>query len=152
MNRILFSVVLLSMLIFSCQKQEENKFDCGATPACNVQCIAFWSYFNFSIVDKNTGEDLLFGNNPTLTPSDIKLFVKSNSPYRQIVVLADSSTKILRTYGANDTMALQVKNEPLQYIVVKNFCGDCCSRTVVEMVHEGQLLVADKSKVIRIKR
>lgn len=118
-----------------------------------VQCIAFWSYLNFSIVDKTTGEDLVFGTNATLTPADVKLFVKSNSPYRQITTIADSSAKILRTMGAADTMSIQIKNEPLQYIVIKRFCSnECCSRTAVELVYEGQLLTADKNKVFRIKR
>lgn len=152
MNRFLFSILGFTLLLFSCQKHDENKFDCGQTPACAYQCIAFWSYFNFTIVDQNTGQDLLFGSNATLLPSDIKLFVKNNSPYRQIDLYVDSTLKVLRAVSANDTMALQVKNEQLQYIIVKNYCGECCSRTAVDIVHEGQVLIADKNKVIRIKR
>lgn len=118
-----------------------------------IQCIAYWSYLNFSIVDKTTGKDLIFGTNPTLTPADVKLFVKSNSPYSQVRTLADSSSNTLLTLTAGDTMAIQVKDEPLQYILIKTFCGsDCCSRTAVELVYEGQLLVADKNKVFRVKR
>lgn len=118
-----------------------------------IQCVAFWSNLNFSIVDKTTGKDLIFGTNPTLTPADVKLFVKSNSPYRQITSFVDSSTNIMRTLTASDTMAIQIKNEPLQYIVVKTFCNnECCSRSAVELVYEGQLLIAEKNKVFRIKR
>lgn len=152
MNRFLISILGFTFLLFSCQKQDENKFDCGQTPACAYECIAFWSYFNFTIVDKNTGQDLLFGSNPTLLPSDIKLFVKNNSPYSQINLYADSTLKVLRAFSVNDTMALQVKNEALQYIVVKNYCSDCCGRTAVDIFHEGQVLIADKNKIIRIKR
>jgi len=119
----------------------------------NIDCIAFWSYFKFSIVDKTTGQDLIFGSNPTITPADVKLFTKSNSPYRQINSIADSSTNTMLTMTAADTLAIQIKSEPLQYIVVKTFCGDgCCSRTAVEIVFEGELLVADKNKMFRIKR
>lgn len=154
MNRILFPLLAFYLLFASCEKQEENRYDCGPTPICaDMLCIAFWSNLNFSIVDKTTGQDLIFGANPTLTPADVKLFVKSNSPYRQITTFADSSASIMRTMTASDTMAIQIKSEPLQYIVVKRFCSnECCSRTAVELVYEGQLLIADKNKVFRIKR
>ncbi len=144
--------MLLSILLFSCKKQEDKKFDCGPAPICALDCFAFWSYFNFTIVDQNTGQDLIFGSNPTLLPSDIKLFVKNNSPYQQIKIFADSSRNILFGMNVTDTMAIQIKNEALQYILVKNFCGDCCSRTAVDIVHEGRVIIADKNKVIRLQR
>ena len=155
MHRILFSVLVVCCLFFSCEKNEEPvSYNCGPTTICAaIQCIAFWSNFSFSIVDRNTGKDLIFGSNATLTPADVKLFVKSNSPYRQIMSFADSTTNSLRTMSAGDTMAIQIKNEPLQYMLVKTFCtNECCSRSAVEILYEGQLLTADKNKVIRIKR
>lgn len=55
--------------------------------------------------------------------------------------------------SAADTMAIQIKDEPLQYILVKNFCAnECCSRTAVEIVHEGNFMIADKQKLFRFKR
>lgn len=115
-------------------------------------CLVTWSYLVFSIVDKTTGKDLIFGPNPTLTPADVKVFGKSNSPYIQTATLADSFTHLIRTLAC-DTMAIQIKNEPLQYIIVKTFCrNECCNRTAVELVYEGQLLIADKNKVFKIKR
>ncbi len=155
MNRIVFSLSVFCLLFFSCEKQPENRYDCGPSSASvcpDILCIAYWSYFNFSIVDKTTGADLVFGSNPTLSPADIKLFVKTNSPYRQINLIADSSTNTMFAMTAADTMAIQIKSEPLQYIVVKTYCGACCSRSAVELVYEGQLLIADKNKVFRIKR
>lgn len=138
----------------SCKKKTENRFDCGEPVICPaVVCVAFWSNFNFTIVDAATGRDLLFGSNPTLTAADIKLFVKSNSPYREVPLINDTDKKQLRTLQATDTMALQIKDEPLQYLLVKSFCAnECCSRTAVELLHEGKLLVADKNKLVRIKR
>jgi hypothetical protein len=118
-----------------------------------VACFAYWSNFNYTIIDGRTGKDLLFGSNPTLTPADIKLYVKSNSAYIEIKTFADSTKNSMVTLTASDTMALQIKNEPLQYILVKNFCSnECCSRTVVEILYEGRLLIADENKLIRIKR
>lgn len=129
-------------------------YDCGPAPVCAaVVCIAYWSHFNFSLVDKTTGKDFVFGSNPTLSPADIKLYVKNNSPYREVSLWADSNNNVLRSMLAADTMAIQIKNEPLQYMLVKTFCtNECCSRTAVEMLYEGQLLIADKNKTFRIKR
>ena len=154
MKRNLFSLALCCFLVFSCTKNNDSHYDCGPTPMCTtVLCFAYWSNFNFTLIDGITGKDLLFGSNPTLTPADIKLYAKSNSVYIEIKTFADSSKNSMITLSASDTMALQIKNEPLQYILVKNFCSnECCSRTAVEVFYEGQLLIADENKVIRIKR
>lgn len=154
MNRNLFSLMLCCFLFFSCVKNNDSRYDCGPTPMCAaVLCFAYWSNFNFTLVDGISGKDLLFGNNPTLSPDDIKLYAKSNSAYIEIKLFADSTKKSMVTLTARDTMALQIKNEPLQYILVKNFCtNECCSRTAVEILYEGRLLIADENKLIRIKR
>lgn len=154
MNRILFLLMFSILLFTSCVKNKDSRYDCGPTPMCaNILCFAYWSNFNFTLSDAITGKDLLFGNNPTLTPADIKLYAKSNSAYIEIKIFTDSTKNRLYTLTASDTMVLQIKNEPLQYLLVKNFCNnECCSRTAVEVFYEGQLLVADKNKLIRIKR
>lgn len=154
MKRSLFYLVLCCFVVFSCTKNNDSHYDCGPTPICTmVACFAYWSNFNFTLIDGITGKDLLFGSNPTLTPADIKLYAKSNSAYIEIKIFADSTKNSLVTLTASDTMALQIKNEPLQYILVKNFCNnECCSRTAVEVFYEGRLLIADKNKLIRIKR
>jgi hypothetical protein len=155
MKRNFSAIVLLSALLFGCAKQKDDQqYNCGPVHPCNgIQCVAFLTYFNFTIVDEATGADLVFGSDPTLLPSDIKLFVKSNSPYIQISALQDQNSKSITTIFGSDTMALQIKNEPLKFIVVKQFCStDCCSRTAVEILYEGNLLIADDKKRIRIKR
>ena len=155
MNRIFLSALMVCFLFFSCNKEEERvQYDCGPSPICAaVVCVAYWSNFSFSLIDKTTGKDLVFGSNSTITPADIKLYVKNNSPYREVSLWADSNNNVLRTMLAADTMAIQIKNDPLQYLLVKTFCtNECCSRTAVEMLYEGQLLIADKNKTFRIKR
>lgn len=147
---IIFASLALSV---SCKKHTENQFDCGEPVVCHaVVCVAFWNNFHFSIVDAKTGTDLIYGSNPTLTSADIKLYIKSNSPYTQVQLINDVDKKQLRTMSAADTMAIQIKDEPLQYILVKNFCAnECCSRTAVEIVHEGSFIIADKQKLFRFK-
>jgi hypothetical protein len=155
MNRNFFAAILLTVFLAACAKQKEDQpYNCGPVQQCNnIQCVAFLSTFSFTIVDEATGADLIFGSNPTLSPADIKLYTKSNSPYTQVPLTEDKVGQSMMSIFSRDTMALQIKNEPLKFIVVKQFCTpDCCSRAVVEILYEGRLLVADDRKRIRIKR
>ena len=149
-----FLIILASLsLLVSCKKKSEQGYQCKTDLVCPaVVCVAYWSNLHFTITDKATGRDLLFGSNPTLTASDIKLYRKQNSPYTEVPVLVDNNKKRLFTLQAADTMALQIKNESLQFLVVKKFCADeCCARTAVEVKHEGRLLIADEQKLIRFR-
>lgn len=149
-----FLIILASLsLLVSCKKKSEQGYQCKTDLVCPaVVCVAYWSNLHFTITDKATGRDLLFGSNPTLTAADIKLYRKQNSPYTEVPVLVDNNKKRLYTLHAADTMALQIKNESLQFLVVKKFCADeCCARTAVEVKHEGRLLVADEQKLIRFR-
>lgn len=147
-------IILASLSLFvSCKKKAEQGYQCKTDLICAaVVCVAYWSNLHFTVVDKTTGKDLVFGTNPSLTAADIKLYKKQNSPYTEVPVLFDNDKKRLYTLHAADTMALQIKNESLQFLVVKKFCADeCCARTAVEVVQEGKLLVANEEKLIRFK-
>jgi len=149
-----FLIILASVSLFvSCKKKSEQGYQCKTDLICPaVVCVAYWSNLHFTITDKATGRDLLFGSNPTLTAADIKLYRKQNSPYTEVPVLVDNNKKRLFTLQASDTMALQIKNESLQFLVVKKFCADeCCARTAVEIVQEGKLLIANEEKLIRFR-
>lgn len=152
MKHLLIIISVLSLFV-SCTKKSEQGYQCKNDLVCPaVVCVAYWSNLHFTIVDKATGADLLFGANPTLTAADIKLYRKQNSPYTEVPLLVDNNKKRLFTLQANDTMALQIKNEALQYLLVKKFCADeCCARTAVEVRHEGKLLIANDEKIIRFR-
>lgn len=149
---LLLSAVVL--LFLSCKKNNETNTNCAPVTACpQVLCLFFSSSFKFTITDKTTGSDLIFGSTPTLTPADVKLFIKSNASYTAVTVITDSSQRTLNTLFARDTMALQIKNEPLKTIIVKTFCAkDCCGVTATEIKYDGNLLFADDKDVINIKR
>jgi hypothetical protein len=149
-----FLIILASLSLFvSCKKKSEQGYQCKTDLICPaVVCVAYWSNLHFTITDKATGRDLLFGSNPTLTAADIKLYRKQNSPYTEVPVLVDNDKKRLFTLQATDTMALQIKNEALQYLLVKKFCADeCCARNAVEVKQEGKLLIANEEKLIRFR-
>ena len=116
-------------------------------------CLISYSSFKFTITDKTTGSDLVFGSNPTLTSADAKLFITLNSSYTPIAVFTDSLQWSLNTIFARDTMGLQIKNEPLKSITVKTFCAkDCCGVIATEIKYDGNLLSPDDSNVFSIKR
>jgi hypothetical protein len=152
MKHLLIICSLLSLFV-SCKKKAEESYQCKTDLVCPaVVCVAYWSNLHFTVVDKTTGADLLFGANATLTAADIKLYRKQNSPYTEVPVLVDNDKKRLYTLQAADTMALQIKNGSLQFLLVKKFCADeCCARTAVEVRQEGRLLIADKQKLIRFR-
>ncbi len=151
MKQTLLIILAILLLFVSCKKKTERTYVCKDDLICPaVVCVAYWSNLRFAVTDKATGRDLVFGANPTLTAADVKLFIKQNSPYTEVPVLIDSVKKQLYTMRAADTMALKIKNEPMQYLFVKKFCSDqCCARTAVEVVQEGNLLIADEQKLIR---
>ena len=154
MKHTLLVITTILSLSVSCKKKAETGYQCKTDLVCPaVVCVAYWSYLNFTITDKETGKDLVFGSNPSLNASDIKLFIKSNSPYTEVPVVLDNNKKRLFTLQAADTMAIQIKNEPLKYLLVKKFCGyECCARTAVEVVQEGKLIIADEQqKLIRFR-
>ncbi len=153
MKQTLLIILAILLLVVSCKKKTERTYVCKEDLICPaVVCVAYWSNLRFAVTDKATGRDLVFGTNPTLTAADVKLFIKQNSPYTEVPVLIDSVKKQLYTMRAADTMALKIKNEPMQYLLVKKFCSDqCCARTAVEVVQEGNLLIADEQKLIRFR-
>lgn len=152
MKHLLIILAFISLFI-SCTKKSEQGYQCKTDLVCPaVVCVAYWSNLHFTIVDKATGADLLFGTNATLTAADIKLYRKQNSPYTEVPVIVDNNKKRLYTLQATDTMALQIKNGSLQFLVVKKFCADeCCARTAVEVRQEGKLLIANEAKMIRFR-
>lgn len=143
----------LACFFVSCKKKVEQGYQCKTDLICPaVVCVAYWSNLHFTITDRATGRDLVFGSNPSLTAADIKLYKKQNSPYTEVPVIFDNDKKRLYTTHAADTMALQIKNEPLQYLLVKKFCADqCCARNAVEIIQEGKLLIANQEKLIRFR-
>lgn len=153
MKQTLLIILAILLLFVSCKKKTERAYVCKEDLICPaVVCVAYWSDLRFAVTDKATGRDLVFGTNPTITAADVKLFIKQNSPYTEVPVLIDSVKKQLYTMRAADTMALKIKNEPMQYLLVKKFCSDqCCARTAVEVVQEGNLLIADEQKLIRFR-
>jgi hypothetical protein len=145
---------VIALLMGSCKKNKIVSNNCNPAIACpDMMCLFFSRSFKFTVTDKTTGSDLIFGSNPVLAPADIKLFIRSNASYTPVIFLADSTQRSLNTVFARDTMELQIKNDPLKRIIVKTFCAkDCCGVIATEIEYDGSLLTANNSNIFSIKR
>lgn len=150
--KILLSVAII-VLFFSCKKNKDAGYKCSMSVFCgDVYCITSYNNFNFRLVDKNTGNNLLFGATPILNTNDVKLYTNNNTQF-QINKYADTLSQSLQVMYASEMMSLQIKNEPLKQISIKTFCDyACCSKIAVEIIYDGQLLIADDKNIFTLKR
>ena len=131
-------VVFCSVLLFSsCRKAkncEEPRLDCQA-----ILCIVYWSYFDFRLIDKVTGEDLVFSTNPRYAGNDIKLFSDAARTV-PIQYTMDNSRKIIQVMKANGEMYLEIKGTDVYKLTADFRSIDCCSNTVKDLWLDGQMI------------
>ena len=131
-------VVIFSILFFStCRKAktcEEPRLDCQA-----IQCIAYWSYFDFRLIDRVSGEDLVFSTNPRYSNNDIKLFADAARTV-PIQYTIDHSGKILQTIHAKGEMYLEIKGTDIYKLTADFKAKDCCSNEVKNLWLDGQMV------------
>ena len=131
-------VVIFSILLFtSCRKAktcEEPRLDCQG-----IQCIVYWYYFDFRLIDKVSGEDLVFSTNPRYSGNDIKLFsdVARTVPIQYTI---DNSRKILQVAKANGEMYLEITGTDVYKLTASFRSIDCCSNTVKDLWSDGQMI------------
>lgn len=132
--RSLLLSLLISLLIFSCKKanqSEDSKKDCST-----IRCIAFLSHFEFRLVDKTNGNDLVFGTNPRYLASDIKLYYDAARTF-PILVTIDNTGKKFITMFSKEEMYLEVKGVDV-YKLTAEFRGvNCCSNRVKTLWIDG---------------
>jgi hypothetical protein len=60
-------IALISFFVFSSCHKSKNT-NCSETNLkCNeIMCIAFWSYFDFKLIDKTSGQDFVIWIKPQL--------------------------------------------------------------------------------------
>jgi hypothetical protein len=135
--RVVIAVFVSTLLFFSCRKAkncEEPKLDCSG-----IRCFAFWSYFDFRLVDRSTGGDLVFGANPRYTINDIKLFADAARTI-PLPLTADNTKKILLTNTAEEEMYLEIKGTDVYKLTAAFKTNDCCSTRVKVLWQDGMML------------
>lgn len=122
-------LLTIALLFSSCKKSKntscnEPDLNCG-----DIMCFAHWDYFDFTLVDKQTGEDLLFDPNPRYTTDEVKLYFDAARTY-PINIIADNNKQKLICMRAKKEMYLEIKGNTVYKITADFKAVDCCSTRV----------------------
>ena len=145
--RILLITFLISTLFLSCDKSEDCddiKEDCST-----IRCIAFWAYFDFKLVDKLTGIDLISGSNPRYVLNDIKLYFDA-AKTAAIPYTFDAAKKSIHLMTAREEMYLELKGVTVYKLQVEFRSTSCCSVIVKTLTLDGQAICTCCKEVIEI--
>jgi hypothetical protein len=147
--RNIFIILAIATLSFSCKKTTRN--NCADTEAnCKtVLCFTHNYYFDFRVVDKVTGADLVFGTNPRYAAGDIRLFYDAAATM-PIQLVVDNSAKTFRTLFAREKMYLVVAGTATYKLDAAFRLVDCCSSRVRQLEIEGLTVCACCSDIIPV--
>ena len=145
--KIIYVLLAFFLFSFSCERTEsceDPKLDCA-----NIRCFAFWSYFEFRIVDKSTGADLVFGNNSRYNSKEVKLF---SDAARTIPVSLniDETNKIFKAMTAREEMYLEIKGTNVYKLTAEFKPNDCCSNRVKGLRMDGEMICSCCTNAIPI--
>lgn len=136
MRNFLFTLLLV-FSILSCEKNEtchEPKMKCD-----NIRCFAFLSHFDFKIVDKTNGNDLVFGTNPRYQIADIKLYFDAARTL-PIPLTIDNTGMKFKTMFSKEEMYLEVKGTDVYKLTAEYREVDCCSNRVKTLLVDGLMV------------
>jgi len=124
-------------LSFSCNKSkncDKPEPDCSS-----VNCVHLISTFEFKLVDKTTGADLVFGNNPRYTSADIKIFSDLGRSY-PLPLIFDNDKKLIRLVNAKTEMYLVIKTTDAYKLTAEFRTEICCSIRVKTLWQDGEMV------------
>ncbi len=129
-------ILTASVSFLSCEREkncEDPNLDCS-----NIRCFAFLSHFDFKVVDKTNGNDLVFGSNPRYISGDIKLYADA-ARTNSIHLTIDNTGKKFMTMFATEEMYLEIKGTDIYKLTAGFREVDCCSNRVKTLRVDGLL-------------
>ena len=153
---IVFFAIIIS-IVFSCNKTINT-----IEPSCGVcSALAVLPTVSFKYVDKITGNNLFFGNQPAYKISQLKVSRLYNGNNQDLIFFTDSIGQSFsigitpKTYGG-DTITMQIANLPIDKLIVKtHLIGLCCPYLTTDSVfYNGNLVhtAANGPNVIAISK
>ena len=146
--RIVLILLAFVSLVFSCKKSknqcDELNLDCSS-----IRCIAHWDNFDFRLIDKATGADLVFGANPKYTANDIKLYSDVGRTFL-IQFQLDSNSKTILVKTAKQEMYLEIKGTDVYKLTAEFRTETCCSSRVKTLWQDGQMVCSCCPDVISL--
>lgn len=146
----LFALVLAT-LTFSCGKDSndsaqcaERELECG-----DVRCIVINNYLDFRLVDNTSGADLLFGESPRYSISDVALYADA-ARTQPIALTSDPSAKLLKTAFAQGEMTLVIGGTASYKITADFKKLECCSNRVKNLSVDGRSVCVCCSDAVAI--
>ena len=123
---------------------EGPNLDCS-----NIRCLAHFDFFDFRVVDKTTGEDLVFGPSPRYNTNDIKLFF-DQARTLPMHIQFDQAKKNIQTADAKEVMYLEVKGNSVYKLETVFKLNDCCSNRVKTVWLNGRMLCSCCQDVVAL--
>jgi hypothetical protein len=112
-----------------------------------INCLQNNKVLEFRIVDKTTGEDLVFGNNPRYTTADVALYADPAHTV-PIIIAVDDTHELFNTNFAKEEMYLVISGTDT-YLIQSNFRRiDCCTSRTKDLRVEGQIICTCCADVI----
>jgi hypothetical protein len=151
MKKYVLLLLAAAMTFSSCKKsKDQNNGPCGTPlPECgDIMCIAYWYNFDFRVVDKATGADLVFGANPRYTVNDIKLFFDAAGTH-PVPIVVDTPGKKFQTMTAREQVYLIINSQVYDVDIVFQ-PESCCSSKVKDLKIDNQVVCTCCADVIGV--
>lgn len=143
-------LLIVSLLFLGCKKNKNTACPEPSLDCTGVSCLLTNYNFNFRLVDKTTGADLVFGSSPRYAISDIQLY--SDKTYSQSIPLsADNTQKLFKTGFAMEKMFLVIAGTTAYTLSADFKPVTCCSLTVKNLDVNGQEVCTCCGDAIEIK-
>lgn len=131
-------LLICLLVLIACRRNEDSSSPCMDMSKCaDVNCQPGTNLLKFILLDEETGEDLVFADDPLIRQEDI---IVRNTDGEELAVMAYSGgfgKAHLSVETANsqalDTLYLEVQGQPV-YTLYPRFCNvTCCTPMAYEM-------------------
>jgi hypothetical protein len=145
----LFILLIIPVMTICCKKANNSECPEPKLSCDGIMCITHNFNFDFRIVDKTSGADLVFGPSPRYATSDIKLYYEA-AMTNPIPLFADGTAKSFRSSMAKGEMYLSIAGgTPLK--LNAEFKGvSCCASQVKSLKVAGESVCTCCNDVIHI--
>ncbi len=144
-------LTILSVLLFSssCRKSKASQCNEPELDCKGILCFVHINYFEFKLVDKVSGEDLIFNLNPRYTINDINLFADA-ARTRPISLTADIPNKKIQTISSTTEMYLEIKGATIYKLTGVFKLQNCCTNRIKSLKIDNISVCVCCSDIINI--
>ncbi len=150
MKKILVYSLVISLLFTGCKKSKNTACTEPSLDCTGVSCLLTNYNFNFRVVDKATGADLVFGTNPRYNTADIKLY-SDKALTQPIPISIDNAQKLFTTSFAREKMFLAIAGTTTYDLSADFKQIDCCTFTIKNLTENGQQVCTCCGDAIEVK-